>query len=140
MLEELHRFLRGFLHRDASMRALWSDRPNCSHNVSQKVKRIRRVSELRANFVLAKDRKRPYYGYFCGVKCTGRGLVVKRLSKVQALDLVWGVGVFSLLPLTHGSVRANRQRRKRLAFEERSPPINSTPFRSFWESFCEVLL
>ena len=23
------------------MRALWSDRPNCSHNVSQKVKRIR---------------------------------------------------------------------------------------------------
>ena len=28
------------------MRALWSDRPNCSHNVSQKVKRIRRFSEL----------------------------------------------------------------------------------------------
>ena len=28
------------------MRALWSDRPNCSHNVSQKVKRIRRVSGL----------------------------------------------------------------------------------------------
>ena len=27
------------------MRALWSDGPNCSHNVSQKVKRIRRVSE-----------------------------------------------------------------------------------------------
>ena len=29
------------------MRALWSDRPNCSHNVSQilKVTRIRRVSE-----------------------------------------------------------------------------------------------
>ena len=27
------------------MRALWSDRPNCSHNVSQKVKRIRHVSE-----------------------------------------------------------------------------------------------
>ena len=26
------------------MRALWSDRPNCSHNVSQKVKRIRRFS------------------------------------------------------------------------------------------------
>ena len=35
------------------------------------------------------------------VKCTGRGLVVKRpgvLSKVQMLNLVWGVGVFSLLP------------------------------------------
>ena len=28
------------------MRALWSDRPNCSHNVSQKVKRIRRLSEF----------------------------------------------------------------------------------------------
>ena len=27
------------------MRALWSDRPNCSHNVSQKVKRIRRFSD-----------------------------------------------------------------------------------------------
>ena len=27
------------------MRALWSDRPNCSHNVSQKVKRIRCLSE-----------------------------------------------------------------------------------------------
>ena len=35
------------------------------------------------------------------VKCTGRGLVVKRpgvLSKVQMLNLVLGVGVFSLLP------------------------------------------
>ena len=28
------------------MRALWSERPNCSHNVSQKVKRIRRLSDL----------------------------------------------------------------------------------------------
>ena len=27
------------------MRALWSDRQNCSHNVSRKVKRIRRLSE-----------------------------------------------------------------------------------------------
>ena len=34
-----------FLQREASMRALWSDRQNCSHNVSQKVKRIRRLSE-----------------------------------------------------------------------------------------------
>ena len=35
------------------------------------------------------------------VKYTGRGLVVKRpgvLSKVQLLNLVLGVGVFSLLP------------------------------------------
>ena len=36
------------------------------------------------------------------VKCTGRGLVVKRpgaLSKDQMLNLVLGVGVFSLLPI-----------------------------------------
>ena len=46
MLEDLHRFLRGFLQRDASMRALWSDRPNCSHNVSQKVKRIRHLNSF----------------------------------------------------------------------------------------------
>ena len=35
-----------FEERDASMRAPSSDRQNCSHNVSQTVKRIRRVSEL----------------------------------------------------------------------------------------------
>ena len=43
------------------------------------------------------------------VKCTGRGLVVKRpgvLSKVQMLNLVLGVGVFSLLP-TKGPNREN---------------------------------
>ena len=37
------------------------------------------------------------------VTCTGRGLVVKRpgiLSKVQMLNLVLGVGVFSLLPMS----------------------------------------
>ena len=28
------------------MRALWSDRPNCSHNVSQKVKRTKSFSEV----------------------------------------------------------------------------------------------
>ena len=28
------------------MRALWSDRQNCSHNVSQKVKRIRSFSDF----------------------------------------------------------------------------------------------
>ena len=32
------------------MRALWLDRPNRSHNVSQKVKRIRRVSEVHPRF------------------------------------------------------------------------------------------
>ena len=37
VLEDLHKFYRGFLQRDASLRALWSDRPNCSHNVSQKL-------------------------------------------------------------------------------------------------------
>ena len=34
MLEDLHRFGRGFLQRDASVRELWSDRQNCFHNVS----------------------------------------------------------------------------------------------------------
>ena len=53
----------------------------------------------KANFVLTKDRKRPYYGHFCGKIHRDRGLVVKRpgvLSKVQMLNLVLGVGVFSL--------------------------------------------
>ena len=43
------------------------------------------------------------------VKCTGRGLVVKRpgvLSKVQTLDLVLGVGVFSLLPTSGATISA----------------------------------
>ena len=40
------------------MRALWSDRPNCSHNVSQKVKRIRCFSEgyLKMAFFTARCR------------------------------------------------------------------------------------
>ena len=64
---------------------------------------------LKANFVLTKDRKRPYYRHFCG-KYTGRGLVVKRpgvLSKVQMLTLVLGVGVFSLLPIVVIQARRN---------------------------------
>ena len=55
---------------------------------------------LRANFVLTKDRNGLTTDIFV-VKYTGRGLVVKRpgvLSKVQILNLVLGVGVFSLLP------------------------------------------
>ena len=45
------------------------------------------------------------------VKCTRRGLVVKRLgvlSKVQMLNLVLGVGVFSLLPTSAGADLAGR--------------------------------
>ena len=44
---------------------------------------------------------RPFTTDIFVVKYTGRGLVVKRpdvLSKVQMLNLVLGVGVFSLLP------------------------------------------
>ena len=41
--------LRGFLQRDTVMRALWSDRQNCSHNVSQKFERIRPLSQSRKN-------------------------------------------------------------------------------------------
>ena len=40
MLEDLHRFYCGFFPRDAPMRALRSDRQDCSHNVSENVKRI----------------------------------------------------------------------------------------------------
>ena len=42
------------------MRALWSDRPNCSHNVSQKVKRIRCFSD----FFASKDVTGCFKGYF----------------------------------------------------------------------------
>ena len=63
VLEDLHRFLRGFLQRDASMRALWSDRPNCSHNVSQKVKRIRRVSDYHPS------KNGTHRTCFCSTRC-----------------------------------------------------------------------
>ena len=54
MLEDLHRvFKEVFLQRDASMRALWSDRPKCSHNVSQSVKRIRCRSDTMLILVFA---------------------------------------------------------------------------------------
>ena len=57
---------------------------------------------LRANSVLTKDRnfRNGLITDIFVVKCTGRGLVVKRpgvLSKAQMLNLVLGVGVFSLL-------------------------------------------
>ena len=55
---------------------------------------------LRANFVLTEDRNGLTTDIFV-VKYTGRGLVVKQLgvlSKAQMLNLVLGVGVFSLLP------------------------------------------
>ena len=48
---------------------------------------------LRANFVLTKDRKRPYYGHFCG-KIHREGSCSKApgvLSKDQMLNLVLGV-------------------------------------------------
>ena len=50
---------------------------------------------LSASFVLTEDRKRPYYGHFCGKNTERPGV----LSKVQMLNLVLGVGVFSLLPI-----------------------------------------
>ena len=64
------------------MRALWSDRPNCSHNVSQKVERIRRVSERhvglkpRVRQVFWAEKKKAYattterksYGELSGLK------------------------------------------------------------------------
>ena len=46
-LEDLHWFYRGLRQRDPSMRALWSDRQICSHNLSQQVKRIKHITENR---------------------------------------------------------------------------------------------
>ena len=61
----------------------------------------KRPVALRAKFVLTKTENGLTTDIFVA-KCTGRGLVVKRpgaLSKVQMLNLVLGVGVFSLLPI-----------------------------------------
>ena len=44
------------------MRALWSDRPNCSHNVSQKVKRIRRVSDMENKEPIKKEHIKEFGG------------------------------------------------------------------------------
>ena len=51
------------------MRALWSDRPNCSHNVSQKVKRIRHFSDCCFFFQCP-------FGLSCGLGVVGDGLGV----------------------------------------------------------------
>ena len=42
-------FLRGFLQRNTSMRALLSDRQNCSHSVSQEFGRTRLSSDMIGN-------------------------------------------------------------------------------------------
>ena len=44
--------LRRFLQRGTSMRALWSERQNCSHNVSQTFKRSKRFSRCTRRVVL----------------------------------------------------------------------------------------
>ena len=48
------------------MRALWSDRPNCSHSVSQKVKRIKRFSDF--------GNVKSHLLFTCGVTLQARGL------------------------------------------------------------------
>ena len=45
VLEGLHWFQRGFLQRDASTRALWSDTQTCSQNVSPSFKCIGHLSD-----------------------------------------------------------------------------------------------
>ena len=67
---------------------------------------------LRANFVLTKDRKRPYYRQFCD-KIHREGSCSKAagvLSKVQMLNLVLGVGVFSPLPIIVQNLSAEKSR------------------------------
>ena len=61
------------------MRALWSDKQNCSHNVSQKVKRIRRFSDLRENGRLANG----YFvnGYF-ELQCAKQKHYLQRIGSL----------------------------------------------------------
>ena len=55
------------------MRALWSDRQNCSHNVSQEVKRIRRLSDKHTTAIVI------HYG---GV-AKHYGCVLKRYDRIS---------------------------------------------------------
>ena len=86
------------------MRALWSDRQTCSHNVSQKLKRIRRSSDQLAyqnrvicNLNLCSNRRsnrtkssRPI-GAFRGTAISGNGKVRSSCRFSCALSVgVWG--------------------------------------------------
>ena len=85
----------------------------------------KRPALLRANFVLTKDRKRPYYRHFCG-KIHREGSCSKAagvLSKVQMLNLVLGVGVFSFLPISWGLFRNPQNRTTCLKSTGGTPPI-----------------
>ena len=68
------------------------------------------------------------------VKCTGRGLVVKRpgvLSKVLMLNLVLGVGVFSLLP-SFETPNPHIQRQKNMKSKGRQLSIFPCFFLSYF--------
>ena len=76
------------------MRALFSDRPNCSHNVSQKVKRIMRVSDVIVqapnpveDFVLA-----------CLHACCVPIKMLKRCLRTMLINVVHG-GLRGMLPI-----------------------------------------
>ena len=83
------------------MRAFWSVRPNCSHNVSQKVKHIRRFSEFPEKCSWRT------FGYFLiSFSVRGRGKGRKSPSK-------WRVGGFLTENRGGGGYPRRRRRRRR---------------------------
>ena len=73
------------------------------------------------------------------VKYTGRGLVVKRLgvlSKVQMLNLVLGVGAFSLLPIVAGLCPQSPRAKFLRSFSKRSAKNAA----KFWRNFSQIFV
>ena len=98
------------------------------------LKKVSDLTRTTACFTkVAKERKRPYYGHFCGKM--HRGLVAKRpgvLSRVQMLNLVLGVRVFSLLPIKGGvAVMTKILKFRRVTIHER---LQRT-FCRIWEHY-----
>ena len=70
---------------DACMRALWSDRQHCSHNVSQKVKRVKHVSDWWPDMGAAGRRKQSFPQKFCYNQNSKKHLLRRGCSRLEAL-------------------------------------------------------
>ena len=68
------------------MRALWSDKQNCSHNMSQKFKRIRRVSD---RHVILFDHAQDTENYISEIH-SDQGQISKEIGNISE-KLIWGV-------------------------------------------------
>ena len=77
------------------MRALWSDRQNCSHNVSQKVKRIRRVSDKHKLRNSQRGAKRIVRFWGGGGSLTIKCPLQSQFWRPQKMGFVWSVPVSS---------------------------------------------